>query len=52
MPLHDRNGDTVGAVWVEMTTFVGQTEKNGLARALLIVKAMEKRISSAKELMQ
>lgn len=52
MPLHDRNGDTVGAVRVEMNTFIGQTEKNGLARALLIVKAMEKRISSRKDLMQ
>lgn len=52
MPLHDRNGDTVGAVRVEMTTFLGQTEKNGLARAVPIVKAMEARISSAKELMQ
>jgi hypothetical protein len=52
MPLHDRNGDTVGAVRVEMTTFIGQTEKNGLARALPIVKSMEARISSAKELLQ
>jgi hypothetical protein len=50
MPLRDRNGETVGAVRVEMTTFLGQTENNGLARALLIVKAMESRISSAKEL--
>lgn len=50
MPLHDRNGDTVGAVRVEMTTFVGQTENNGIARAARIVKTMEARISSAKEL--
>jgi hypothetical protein len=52
MPLHDRNGDTVGAVRVEMTTFFGQLEKNGLARALPIVKSMEARITSAKELVQ
>ena len=52
MPLHDRNGDTVGAVRVEMTTFLGQTERNGLARAVPIVKAMEARITSAKELRQ
>ncbi len=49
-PLHDRNGDTVGAVRVEMSTFLGQTERNGLARALPIVKAMEARITSAQEL--
>lgn len=52
MPLHDRNGETVGAVRVTMTTFFGQTEKNALARALPIVKSMEMRVSSAKELFQ
>jgi hypothetical protein len=52
MPLHDRNGETVGAVRVTMTTFFGQTEKNALARALPIVKSMEMRVSSAKELLQ
>jgi hypothetical protein len=52
MPLHDRNGETVGAVRVEMTTFLGQMERNGLARALPIVKSMEARITSAKDLMQ
>jgi hypothetical protein len=52
MPLHDRNGERVGAVRVEMTTFLGQTEKNALARALPIVKSMEGRVSSAEELLQ
>lgn len=52
MPLHDRNGETVGAVRVTMTTFFGQTEKNALARALPIVKSMESRVSSAKDLIQ
>jgi hypothetical protein len=52
MPLHDRNGDIVGAVRVSMTTFLGQTERNALARATPIVKAMEGRIVSAKELVQ
>ena len=52
MPLHDRNGEIVGAVRVTMTTFIGQMERTAIARALPIVKSMEKRISSAKELMQ
>jgi len=52
MPLHDRNGETVGAVRVTMTTFFGQMEKNVLARALPIVKSMEARVVSAKELGQ
>lgn len=52
MPLHDRNGETVGAVRVVMTTFPGQMEKNAVARALPIVKSMAARVSSAKELLQ
>ena len=52
MPLHDRNGEIVGAARVVMTTFIGQTEKNMLARALPIVKYLEGRIGSAKELME
>jgi hypothetical protein len=52
MPLRDRNGETVGAVRLSMTTFLGQTERNALARALPIVKSMEARIISAKELLR
>jgi hypothetical protein len=52
MPLHDRNGEIVGAVRVAMTTFFGQTERNALARALPIVKSMESRIISGKELLE
>jgi hypothetical protein len=52
MPLHDRNGEIVGAMRVEMTTFIGQTEKNMLARALPIVKSLEQRIGSSKELFE
>ena len=52
MPLHDRNGETVGAVRVTMPTFFGQTEKNALARAVPIVKSMATRVSSGRELMQ
>ena len=52
MPLRDRNGETVGAVQLSMTTFFGQMEKNALARALPIVKSIEGRISSAKDLTQ
>ena len=42
LPLHDRNGDTAAAIRVEMDSFAGQTEQNALARALPIVKGMEK----------
>jgi hypothetical protein len=52
MPLHDRNGETVAAARVIMSTFPGQTEQNALARALPIVKDMEKRISSLQALLE
>lgn len=52
MPLHDRNGEIVGAARVVMTTFFGQTEKNMLARALPIVKSMEGQIASIKDLFE
>jgi hypothetical protein len=52
LPLHDRNGEIAGVARVEMTTFIGQTEKNMLGRALPIVKSMEQRIPSSKELFE
>lgn len=50
MPLHDRNGDPIAAVRLELRPFTGQTEKNLLARARPIVKAMEPRVTSLKDL--
>jgi len=50
MPLRDRNGDTIGAVELTMESFIGQTEQNALARAMPIVKAIQARIQTAKEL--
>ena len=52
MPLHDRNGETVGAVAVRMKSFPGQTEKNAIVRALPIVKQMEARVQSARDLVE
>jgi hypothetical protein len=52
LPLHDNNGDKVAAVRVVMKTFLGQTEKNALARAMPVVKGMETRIQTAKDLTQ
>ena len=50
MPLRDRNGETIGAAELTMESFLGQTEQNALARAIPIVKAMQARIQSAKDL--
>jgi hypothetical protein len=50
MPLHDRNGDVVAVAHVILDTFMGQTEKNMVIRAMPIVKFMETRILTAKDL--
>jgi hypothetical protein len=50
LPLHDRNGDTIAALRVEMKSFPGQTDRNALARALPIAREMEKRMTGAREL--
>jgi hypothetical protein len=52
LPLHDNNGDKVAAVRLVMKSFVGQTENNALARALPVVKSMEARIQTLKDLLQ
>lgn len=50
MPLHDRNGEVVAAVRLELEAFRGQTEANALARALPIMKELEARIRETKDL--
>ena len=52
LPLHDRNGETVAAVYLSMPSFFGQTEQNAVARALPIVKEMENRVRNARDLIQ
>ncbi len=52
LPLHDRNGEVVAAVRVEMKPFLGQTEKNALLRAMPVVKHMEQRFKEAKDLIE
>jgi len=50
--LHDRNGEAVAAVRIVLQPFPGQTEQAALARATPIVKEMERRVRSAKDLVQ
>jgi hypothetical protein len=52
LPLRDNNGEKVAAVRVVMKSFVGQTEKNAVARAMPVVHGMESRIQTLKDLMQ
>lgn len=50
MPLHDRNGEVIAALRVELRSFPGQTENNAIARAQPIVNDMERQIVEAKDL--
>lgn len=52
VPLRDSNGEKIAAVRVVMQTFLGQTEKNALVRAMPVIKDMESRIRSKDDLVQ
>jgi hypothetical protein len=52
MPLRDRNGEIIAAGRVVMKSFAGQTEQNAVARALPIVREMQRRIQSPDDLLQ
>jgi hypothetical protein len=52
LPLHDRNGDVVAVVRVVLKAFLGQTEENAVARAKPIVREMERRVRTARDLVQ
>jgi len=52
VPLRDHNGDAMAAARVTLKSFPGQTEENAIARAIPIVKQIQARLTSSKELIQ
>jgi hypothetical protein len=52
VPVHDRNGDIIAALRVQMPSFPGQTEQNSIVRAMPYAKMFEERIKTAKELLE
>jgi len=52
MPLTDRNGDPVAAVWVELNSFFGETQDSAVGRARGIVKLMQAQVVSGQDLTQ
>jgi hypothetical protein len=52
MPLHDRNGDVVGALMTKMKSFPGETKANAVARAAVIKLAIEKRLGTLQDVLQ
>lgn len=51
MPFRDRNGDIMAAVRVQLDSFFGETQKNALTRAAMIVKKMQAEVASSEELL-
>jgi len=52
LPLHDRNGDAIAAVRFVLQPYAGQTEQAALARAMPILRELETRVRSARDLTQ
>ncbi len=52
LPLRDNNGDPIAAVRVILNSFPGETQQNAFARATPIVKTMQARVRTLKELTQ
>ena len=46
LPLRDRNGDVTAALKTRMTTFPGETKETAVARATIIKKAVEQRMTT------
>jgi hypothetical protein len=50
LPLRDQNGDVAAAVQVTMESFPGQTQANAFTRAKPVLRLMEARVTTQKEL--
>jgi hypothetical protein len=50
LPLHDRNGEVVAVVRIELKPIIGQTEKNALERAVPVLKRMQQQVKDARDL--
>jgi hypothetical protein len=51
LPLHDRNGDYIGAVRVRLKSFFGETQDTALSRARMIVGQIQNQVGSDKDLL-
>ncbi len=52
LPLHDKNGEVMGALQLKMKSFPGQTHENAIVRAMPVVKAIEARARTKADLVQ
>lgn len=51
LPLHDRNGDYIGAVRVRLKSFFGETQDTALSRARMIVGQIQAQVGRDKDLL-
>jgi len=52
LPLRDRNGDPMAAVWVRLDSFFGETQDHAISRATQIVKLMQAQMTSSDDLLK
>lgn len=52
LPVHDRNGDPMAAIRVELKPFIGETEQTSLIRATVYKKDIEARVTALRELFE
>jgi hypothetical protein len=50
LPLHDRNGENIAAVRVQLKSFFGEMQETALTRARTIVKEIQQQVESEKDL--
>jgi hypothetical protein len=50
-PLHDRNGEFIGAVRVRLKSFIGETQETALARAQTVVAAIQSQVMADTDLL-
>jgi hypothetical protein len=52
MPLHDRNGEDMAAVYIKMKSFWGETQDSALTRAMMVQKKVEVLSAAAGDLLK
>jgi 3-keto-disaccharide hydrolase len=52
LPLRDRNGDPMAAVWIRLRSFFGETQDSAVTRATMIVKKMQAQVLTRADLLQ
>jgi len=52
LPLRDRNGDPMAAVWIRLHSFFGETQDHAITRGTQIIKLMQDQVTSSEDLLK